>query len=510
MKIIEIAPSGMSVNNTVIDQSTSNSITIVNPDSCRETVEVSQPLVNVIEVATVGPAGSNGPAGAPGPSGSSQPFSNVSSNVWATTSSIQITGSFTVSGSSTFTNIGLAIFTGSAFVNGYPILTSNNTGSFLISSSFNTFTSSYYTVSESISYRLTTLEQFSSSLDATFATNTQLNSATASLSSSISNLNSSFQSFSSSFSTGSFYGTFYGTASWAQRSETASYFAETDPVFSSISASLATTGSNNFNGNQIITGSLIQGLAGNIATGEDSHAEGSITKAIGNYSHAEGDFTQAKGDYSHAEGQETIASGSYSHAEGYQTIALANHQHVQGQFNAVSSVPAAFIVGNGTDDGNRSNLIYAAGNEVQITGSLNVTTSITGSSFVGKLATTQIAVTTATASISTIISSSVKRGIFSATEQIEPYIPSDVFSGVSIEYNAQRIGSVRSGIILASWSGSDISFTDVSNADMGETYDLSFNFIKVGSDIILRANSLGSGSGDWTVQFLFKMFPNLL
>jgi hypothetical protein len=277
-----------------------------------------------------------------------------------------------------------------------------------------------------------------------------------------------------------------------------------------VALGFATTGSNSFNGNQTITGSLIQGLEGNIATGENSHAEGSITKAIGNYSHAEGDNTQAKGDYSHAEGQETIASGSYSHAEGYQTIALANHQHVQGQFNAVSSIPAAFIVGNGTDDGNRSNLIYAAGNEVQITGSLNVTTSITGSSFVGKLATTQIAVTTATASISTIISSSVKRGIFSATEQIEPYIPSDVFSGVSIEYNAQRIGSVRSGFILASWSGSDISFTDVSNADVGETYDLSFNFIKVGSDIILRANSLGSGSGDWTVQFLFKMFPKLL
>jgi len=92
-------------------------------------------------------------------------------------------------------------------------------------------------------------------------------------------------------------------------------------VLNAQTSSFATTGSNNFNGNQTITGSLIQGLPGNTATGEHSHAEGSITKAIGNYSHAEGDNTQAKGDYSHAEGQETIASGSYSHAEGYQTIA---------------------------------------------------------------------------------------------------------------------------------------------------------------------------------------------
>jgi hypothetical protein len=125
-------------------------------------------------------------------------------------------------------------------------------------------------------------------------------------------------------------------------------------------------------GDTTITGSLIHGLEGNIATGEYSHAEGSITKAIGNYSHAEGDFTQAKGDYSHAEGQETIASGSYSHAEGYQTIALGQRQHVTGQYNFVSPIQSAFIVGNGIDDSNRSNLIYAAENAVEITGSLNV------------------------------------------------------------------------------------------------------------------------------------------
>jgi hypothetical protein len=175
--------------------------------------------------------------------------------------------------------------------------------------------------------------------------------------------------------TGSFTGNLIGTAS------TASFYQETDPVFVAKSASLATTGSNNFNGNQTITGSLLQGLEGNIATGEYSHAEGSITKAIGNYSHAEGDFTQAKGDYSHAEGQETIASGSYSHAEGYQTIALANHQHVQGQWNTTSLVQSAFIVGNGTDDSNRSNLIYAHNSTVEITGSLEVNGGITGSLF---------------------------------------------------------------------------------------------------------------------------------
>jgi hypothetical protein len=123
-----------------------------------------------------------------------------------------------------------------------------------------------------------------------------------------------------------------------------------------------------------VTGSLSQGLAGNIASGPGSHAEGSLTKAIGDYSHAEGDFTEASGNYSHAEGQNTmtLVSAQYSHAEGNNTIAAANYQHVQGQWNVTSSIPAAFIVGNGTDDGNRSNLIYAHDSTVEITGSFSV------------------------------------------------------------------------------------------------------------------------------------------
>jgi hypothetical protein len=173
-------------------------------------------------------------------------------------------------------------------------------------------------------------------------------------------------------------GSLHGTASWARNATTASY------VLNAVSSSFASTASyiNPLNQLVIITGSLIQGLEGNIATGEYSHAEGSITQATGDYSHAEGDYTQAKGNYSHAEGQETIASGSYSHAEGYQTIALANHQHVQGQFNIVSSVPAAFIVGNGTDNNNRSNLIYAHDSTVEITGSLNMSGSISSADYI--------------------------------------------------------------------------------------------------------------------------------
>ena len=71
--------------------------------------------------------GPQGPAGPQGPSGSTPPFSNVSESVWATTSSIQISGSFLVSGSSTFTNIGPAIFSGSVDITSNLIITGSTT-----------------------------------------------------------------------------------------------------------------------------------------------------------------------------------------------------------------------------------------------------------------------------------------------------------------------------------------------------------------------------------------------
>lgn len=139
-----------------------------------------------------------------------------------------------------------------------------------------------------------------------------------------------------------------------------------------------------------------------------------------------------------------------------------------------------------------------------------ITPSEVTASLQGTLTSNQINVSTNTAQFATVISSSLKSGIYAATEVIDPPISSIHFKGVSVEYNAQRIGGTRSGILLASWTNDSISYTDVSNTEIGDTEDLSFNFIRVGDDILLRAYSAGNGVGDWTVQFLFKMFPNLL
>ena len=176
--------------------------------------------------------------------------------------------------------------------------------------------------------------------------------------------------------TGSFTGSLFGTASVA------------------ISASWAPMrpgGSNTqiqYNSNGTLTGdsvftfndqskSLQQGF--NVtASGFYSHAQGSNTQAIGNTSHAEGSSTQAIGGASHAEGLGTISLGSNSHAEGFFTIASGSYQHVQGQYNIPSLAQSAFIIGNGTSNASRSNLVFASGSQFQISGSLVVKGSLQG------------------------------------------------------------------------------------------------------------------------------------
>jgi hypothetical protein len=86
----------------------------------------------------------------------------------------------------------------------------------------------------------------------------------------------------------------------------------------------------------------------------------------GNIAHSEGSSTIALGSYSHAEGELNTALGYASHVEGNGTISQGDYQHVQGLYNITSSTAGAFILGNGTDDSNRKNLIFAAGDTVSI------------------------------------------------------------------------------------------------------------------------------------------------
>jgi len=154
---------------------------------------------------------------------------------------VNLTGSFTGS------------FTGSLEgTSSYAIdaLTASFAPNYTLTSSFQDFTSSYYQDSSSFDTRIDSLEQFSSSLDATFATDAELNQATASLSASISILSSSFESFTDTYNTGSFTGSFTGSLFGTSSNAISSSYA--------LSASYALTSSyvNPLNQNVIISGSL--------------------------------------------------------------------------------------------------------------------------------------------------------------------------------------------------------------------------------------------------------------
>ena len=105
------------------------------------------------------------------------------------------------------------------------------------------------------------------------------------------------------------------------------------------------------------------------ASANYSHAEGQSTTAIGQSSHAEGQSTTANGLASHAEGFQTLAIGPYSHAEGLSTTASADYQHVSGKFNVTSSnTNNLFIIGNGTSNISRSNVLVVDTGSVTIGG----------------------------------------------------------------------------------------------------------------------------------------------
>lgn len=106
-----------------------------------------------------------------------------------------------------------------------------------------------------------------------------------------------------------------------------------------------------------------------------------------------------------------------------------------------------------------------------------------------------------------VLSGSVTAGIFGVTENIQPSIPMNQFSGAIIEYLARRDSGIRIGMVMGIWSGSTYTFTDISSRDIGDTSDLSTGFLPIGNNITFQVNSVGSGSGTWTVQSLFKLFP---
>jgi hypothetical protein len=349
-----------------------------------------------------------------------------------------------------------------------------------------------------------------------FVTTSSFNSFT----SSINNFTSSINSFTSSINNKT--GSFVTTSSFNNFTSSINNFTSS---INNITSSFATTGSNTFNGNQTINGSLLNGSSTQ-AIGLSSHAEGLLTIASGSYSHAEGGATQATGSLSHAEGDttravgyaahsegtstvalgqsshaegnstisiglgshaeglSTIANGNYSHAEGEGTIASGSAQTVMGKYNKQNNTSSLFIIGNGTDNSNRNDLVLFNTSSVEISGSLIVNNQ-TLPAINTLILNTQTGSFTTTSSFNSFTSSiNNKTGSFTTTSSFNTYTSSVQSAINSIAGKANLVGGNSfSGDQTISGSleftaantaiTSNIKITDISNSSTATLYQFS-------------------------------------
>ena len=235
--------------NTIVVQNANQTITVVdNNNNISNTVNVTQPLVNIVEVNTPGPRGPQGPAGSSITGGAtnyipvwSSTSSLTTSSIYVSSSTVIITGSLSVSGSITSSLFGTASW------------------------AINALTASYAPSSPAFPYVGTAV--ITGSLIVSQSTS----------------IRGTFNQGSSSLASG---------------------------LFSHVQGFLNTASGDYSHAegrNTITTGNYSHAEGDTtISTGNASHAEGESTQAIGLSSHAEGAYTQAIGEYSHTEGTSTL------------------------------------------------------------------------------------------------------------------------------------------------------------------------------------------------------------
>ena len=145
-----------------------------------------------------------------------------------------------------------------------------------------------------------------------------------------------------------------------------------------------TAGRKYFSSTDALKGEVFNSSA-NVASGNNSHAEGNHTTASGINSHTEGEYVTASGGNSHAEGNRATARGSQSHAEGYYSTASGNNSHAGGAYTiankdystaigrynvADTDVAHLLIVGNGADESTRSNILEVSMTDMNVNGDI--------------------------------------------------------------------------------------------------------------------------------------------
>lgn len=230
------------------------------------------------------------------------------------------------------------------------------------------------------------------------------------------------------------------------------------------------------------------------ANGDNSHTEGSLTIAQAESSHAEGIITRAYGPGSHAEGLYTEAWGTGSHTEGIGSLAYGDYQTIVGSYNITSSEVAAFIVGNGTNV-TPSNLLYAAGTQVQVTGSVISTGGFTGS-LEGTASWAQNAVTASFVTSSNVYgpygSNSILSASFAVSASWAPGGSSGLKTKAGSVANTSFTGNPKKATVTFAGAFSDTSYAIVVTGEDSRTWTIES---KLAGSFVINANSNTGLSG---------------
>lgn len=310
-----------------------------------------------------------------------------------------------------------------------------------------------------------------------------------------------------------------------------------DTTGARIDGSVTISGSSTFTniGPAVFSGSIVQ--ASTIATGIRSVALGNNSEASGDYAVAYGFQTTALGNYSFAGGANTIASGTYSVALGANTYAAQNaslafggysrtnglysiaaglrvtssglYQVVVGKDNIELSNTAAFIVGNGTNNDIRSNLLVASGDVVQITGSLNVNGNVIANSFTGSLLGNVIG--TSSWASNAVTSSFASTASFVNTLRQNVTITGSLLVSNSIDSNNKYLID-NNGIASVRWNNYRLYNSDnnlVVHWGTGDLYSGSFTTSSISWTNRLLRNSAGITKVDWENNYLYDTSGSL-
>jgi hypothetical protein len=460
-------------------------------------------------------------------------FQYINADNINSTQGLTVTGSLTISGSSTFTNIGPAVFSGSV------ISTQGFSGSFSGSLTGTATTASYVTGS-------------------VFGLTNPVTSASYALTASYALNAGSAGSFVTSSWTGSIASQFAGTSSYAQ---TASYTPNYLPLTGGTitgnvtlngTASIAylnvayesasviySSGSNQFgdaaNDTQTLYGTVVVPVGSLIVTGSIRTTDGitgSFSGSVAGYvpNTATSSFVTNSQTSSFVQNSQTssfvtsaqtssmtVATASYVTASNITGTVLSASFATTASY-AANATPFPYI-GNATVTG--SFTVSGSGQTFKLLGSGSGLFQVTGSqgglfqisdTTQGQLFTVSNILGNSLFSVSSsgdvIMGTPAEPALYTTTTTILNAgsttiysIPTANYMSVYYDYNIMSESNARAGQIMAMWSGSSVNFTEVTTTDFGDTSGVVFNVSISGANMILSSSA---ATAAWTFKSIVR------